>query len=172
MSHDVKISDKERELLRKKLEDMVELEKREEILKTKKKEIEQNLNIFRPELDSTLETFGKRRVTYSKTLVSRVPKSQHRKPTLEITYQAIQNVLGKSAMENVKKAIKEQREQMKNQCEMEKTLKVIRTKDLRKPRKDKNPERQVYKTRKSNNNNNKQEEGSKKLKYMKRQSKS
>ncbi len=165
VDHKVEITDKEKDLLRKKLQEMVELEKQEEILKNKKKEIEQNLNQFRPELSDTLVSEGRSRVKSKqhKLLVSRVPKSQHRRPTLETTYQAIQNVLGKDQMENVKKAVKENREKMKKQCQ-EGTLKVIPTKALRKVRKDKKPDDEKA-------NSRKRKAESKKLKYTKKQNK-
>jgi len=154
--HKSQISDKEKELLRKKLQEMVKLEEEENDLRKRKKEVKQMLNLYRPELDTTLQEVGRTRVKFNKTLISRVPKSQYRKPTLELTYQAIENILGKNAMENIKTAVKENRYIQGN--EKEDTIKVIKTKQLRKIRKDKKPESIIKKN----------ETRPKKLKYMKR----
>lgn len=155
------ISAKEKELLRTKLENLMELEMEEKDLRKKKKEIENNLNEMRPELDTTLQSVGRTRVKFNKTLVSRVPKSQHRKPTLQLTYQAIENVLGKTAMEKVKEAVKEKRQSLMSEVKGDQTLKIIPLKERRKTRKDKKPEKEKKKEEKKG--------GAKKLKFMKKQ---
>jgi len=155
------ITEKEKELLRSKLQEIISLESKDNILKETRKELESSLEIYKPELDTTLQAVNTNRVKYNKVLVSRIRKCQHRKPSLTITYQAVNNILGKEAEKTIKEniAAKRKREKQKILTENGKeTLKILPTKELRKVRKDK-----------GTRNGRKSETKPKKLKYMKRE---
>lgn len=132
----MEITEREKKTISDKLKELEELEKRDQLLKQKKKQIEKELNRYRPELDGTLEEVGKKRVNFHSTLVSRTPKAQHRKPSLTMTYQAIQMVLGEKAVEMVKKEVRERREYLKKKHMDQNNIKVIPIRHLRKKRKD------------------------------------
>src|SRR5689334_272432 len=100
------VSEKEKQLLRTTLKDMVDLENRKEQVQQRKQGVERELRSYRAELSDTLDAVGRSRVRYKGLLISRVPKSQHRTPTLALTYEAIENVLGKEATEKVKAEVK------------------------------------------------------------------
>lgn len=161
------VTEQDKHALRDKLTKLALLEAKEHELREKKKKVESDLKQFRPEMGDTLETVGRKRVRHGKTLVSRVPRAQHRKPTLEMTYKAIENILGKEAVEHVAKIVKEEREQIKKRCAKEGTLKIIPTKSLRKTRSDKKPESEKTSKRKAV-----EHDVPKKLKYLKRKKKS
>ena len=90
----VEITDSEKDNLRDILKEIVALEDQEKNLKNDKLKLEENLGQFRPEFRTTLENVGINRMKANKTVISRVSKYSHRKPTLEEVYSAIQNILG------------------------------------------------------------------------------
>jgi hypothetical protein len=91
----------------------------------------------RPTLNRALEEVGVPTAEGSGMIVSRVPKSQHRKPPLFLTYQAVKNVLGEDAERRVKDDVKRDRLARADAAAVPGTLKIIPTNKLRKARKDK-----------------------------------
>lgn len=90
----MEITDNEKDILRNILNEIVVLEDKEKNLTTEKIKLEGTLDEFRPEFRKTFENVGTNRMKANKTIISRVSKFSHRKPTLEEVYNAIHNILG------------------------------------------------------------------------------
>lgn len=138
------VPESDRQELRKKLELIVQLEAQRRKLQEQKKEHLAKLHSYRPILGQTLETLEEacnlKRIVHEKVLIARVPKAQHRRPTLSTVYLAITNVLGKAASDAVKQRIKESRKSKRTSTTKRQiTLSLIPVKTLRKVRRDKKP---------------------------------
>jgi hypothetical protein len=157
------ITEKEKNLIINKLKELVELEQLENDLKNEKKKFTQNIKDVRPEVGETLESANRTRakVNATKMQVSRVARSNHRKPTLENAYLAVNTVLGAEAVEKIKEYVKQDRLKRKEQCQVQDTISIIPVKGLRKPRKDKKPPL-------ADDDNNNHVEKKKKVKFLKR----
>jgi regulator of replication initiation timing len=84
-------TEREKKMLREKLETIAELQKKRNELLEKKQQIKKETQPLKRKLhDEMIE--GPKRLQYEQCLVERVSKKQQRRPTLTMTYEAIKRV--------------------------------------------------------------------------------
>lgn len=128
-------TEEEKTMLRSKLAELAKLEQQKREIAEKKKQIKQETVPLKSKLHVQLKQ-GPKRVQWEQCLVERVYKKQQRRPTLQMTYEAIRNVLGEQGVAEVKAAVELlKKEHLTSQAVS--SIYIIPTGTLRKVRKDK-----------------------------------
>jgi hypothetical protein len=131
--------------IRKKLTSIKNLEEEYEKLKVKKQNINSNdIEPLKGYLYKYLENENKSNkslkvLEWNKFQVKKVAKKQQRAPTLKMTYDAIEKILGEKELKEVKAEIKKIREERKRKAVKTSSIVMVRIGEKRKTRKDKYP---------------------------------
>jgi hypothetical protein len=158
--------DTEKAQLKQKLAAIRNLQSQYEKLKTDKQKIDTEIEPIKGYLEKTLVDTQLRKLEWEEFQVERVSKKQQRRPTLKMTYDAIQKILGPNKLEQVKIAVKELREKRKKTAAKKASLVIVKVGFRRKPRKDKMEESQLKKNKRKLEAPT--EEKPKKKKFLKR----
>lgn len=104
--------------LQNQLKRIKEIEQEQELLRKRKRTLNETLKQTKTEIEKFIDTNNVKRVKSEAIgLVFSVSQGQYnRKPTLEDTYQAIQNILGSTELEKVKKQVDKLRKERKEKA--------------------------------------------------------
>lgn len=132
-------TEEEKAALRQKLERIEILNKQLEDLHDAKKKLQEECEPARSLVQEGMNDFGARRLELSggDCVVQKVKILHHRKPTMQLIYQAVENVLGSTEKHEINSEVQRRREIEKASEPKQCSVQMIKTGELRKVRKDK-----------------------------------
>jgi hypothetical protein len=132
------LSEAEREIVKRTLEAIEAAQNELEGIDSEKKKIKEEQKVSKQVIIKPLIDNPKAGSLTGKNLqVVQVNKKHHRRPSLQTVYEAVQNVLGATFVEQLKQAVENEKRCRKDGCEAQLTCKLVKMGKLRKTRKDK-----------------------------------